>query len=224
VAEIEEQALQAGQSLSDVDNVLMVGGSTLLPDVYPAFEQRFGRQKVRAWQPFEAVAYGAAAFSAGEFASSDFIVHDYAFVTHDPRTHEPTYTTIVPAGTRFPTKPDHWKRQLVPTCALGVPEKLFKLVVCELGGQQSVHRRFGWDEEGRVHDLSDTNEGPAYVVKLNESSPTLGFLNPAHEPDDRRPRLEIGFGVNAERWLIATVKDLKTGKQLLQQSPVVRLV
>ena len=29
--------------------------------------------------------------------------------------------------------PDLWRRQLVPTCPLGEPETLFKLVICELG-------------------------------------------------------------------------------------------
>ena len=60
--EIEQQAAHEGQSLDHVGEVLMVGGSTLLPGVYSVFEQRFGRQRVRAFQPFEAVAYGAAAW------------------------------------------------------------------------------------------------------------------------------------------------------------------
>jgi len=40
--------------------VLLVGGSTLLPGFFSWFEDRFERRRVRAWQPFEAVAYGAA--------------------------------------------------------------------------------------------------------------------------------------------------------------------
>ena len=41
---------------------------------------------------------------------------------------------------------------------------------------------------------------------------------------DRRPRLEIAFGVNGERWLVATVRDLLSGKALLDAEPVVRLM
>jgi len=41
-----------------IDEVLMVGGSTLLPNVYSVLEKRFGRDRVRAWQPFNAVAFG----------------------------------------------------------------------------------------------------------------------------------------------------------------------
>jgi len=54
--------------------------------------------------------------------------------------------------------------------------------------------------------------------------PTLGYLDPPHSPRDRRPRLDIAFGVNAERWLIATVRDLLTHKELMHQEPVVRLL
>jgi hypothetical protein len=62
------------------------------------------------------------------------------------------------------------------------------------------------------------------VVKLNETNPALGYLDPPHSPRDSRPRLEVAFGVNAERWLCATVFDLRTKKHLMEGEPVVRLV
>ena len=223
---VMEQAARQGIGPSDIQDVLMVGGSTLLPSVYPMFEKRFGRDKVRAFQPFEAVAYGACAFSAEHFTQSDYIVHDYAFITHDPRTHEPQYTVIVPRGTRFPTTRPAWKRQLVPTCSLGEPERIFKLVICEIGRDTGEDRRFSWDAEGNVQKLGGTDGSGAVqvVVPLNEANPTLGTLDPAHSPSDRAPRLEVAFGVNSERWLCATVQDLKSGKRLMNQEPVVRLL
>ena len=62
------------------------------------------------------------------------------------------------------------------------------------------------------------------VVPLNASNPTLGYLDPPHDPRDRRPRLEVSFGVNAERWLVVTVQDLLTRRQLMREEAVVRLV
>ena len=47
-----------GIGLDEVDEVLLVGGSTLLPGVYTRVEEMFGRSRVRAWEPFEAVALG----------------------------------------------------------------------------------------------------------------------------------------------------------------------
>lgn len=207
----------------EVDEVLLIGGSTLLPGVYPRVEARFGRDRVRGWQPFESVVLGAAVFAAGGFVQSDFIIHDYAIVTHDARTQEERHVVVVPAGTRFPTAPDFWKRQLVPTCALGEPETIFKLVVCEIGRNGDDAKRFGWDASGTLTPLG-RGPGAEVVVPLNASNPVLGRLDPPHAPNDRTPRLEVAFGVNADRWLCAQVRDLRTGKMLMQDTPVVRLL
>lgn len=220
---IDEVLEQAKMAPADIEDVLLVGGSTLLPGVFPLLEQRFERRRLRAWQPFEAVAYGAACFAADRVAASDFIVHDYAFVTHDPQTGTPQHTVIVPRGTRFPTAPDLWKRQVVPTCSLGEPETIFKLLICEVA-RGDGERRFVWDAAGDLHKVGGEGGQDEVVVPLNASSPTLGYLDPAHAPRDRRPRLEISFGVNADRWLIATVRDLLVQKELMREEPVVRLL
>ena len=62
------------------------------------------------------------------------------------------------------------------------------------------------------------------VVPLNESNPALGTLNPPHQPGDRTPRLDIQFGVNEERWLVATIIDLQTDQKLMDGEPVIRLL
>jgi molecular chaperone DnaK (HSP70) len=216
-------AAVVGDQASAIDDVVMVGGSTLLPGVFPRFEERFGRARVRAWQPFEAVAYGAAAFAAERFSQRDFIVHDYAFVTHEARTGKAVHTVVVPRGTRFPTRPDLWKHHLVPTCSLGEAESLFKLVICEIGRADGGRRRHVWDAAGDLRTVGGEGD-PLVVVPLNEANPTLGYLDPPHPPGDRRPRLELAFGVSEDRWLLATVVDLWGGKKLLDAEPVVRLL
>ncbi len=221
---LEEVLEQARLGPADVEEVLLVGGSTLLPGFYAFFEERFERRRVRAWQPFEAVAYGAACFAAERMTTVDFVVHDYAFVTHDARTGEAQHTVIVPRGTRFPTPPDLWRRQLVPTCALGEPETIFKLLVCELARPDGGERRFVWDAAGDAHKVGGSSGEAQVAVPLNAASPTLGYLDPPHSPRDRRPRLDVAFGVNAERWLVATVRDLLTQRELMREEPVVRLV
>lgn len=225
LAEVLWHGAAQGVQETDIEDVIMVGGSTLLPDVYGLFERRFGRDRVRAWQPFEAVAYGATVFAAGRTEPADFIVHDYALLTYDLKTKEPQYTVIVPRGTRIPTPPKLWQRQMVPTCPLGAPETVFKLIVCELGINED-ERRFAWDGEGRLHKLGG-KDGPSaasLAVKLNEANPALGTLDPPHSPSDSAPRLEVSFCINAERWLCVTVVDLRRGKPLLRDEPVVRLL
>jgi molecular chaperone DnaK (HSP70) len=223
-ASLEEVLEQAKVPATDVEEVLLVGGSTLLPGVFGFFEQRFERRQLRAWQPFEAVAYGAACYAADRVAALDFIVHDYAFVTHDAKSGQAQHTVIVPRGTRFPTPPGFWKRQLVPTCSMGEPETIFKLLICEVARADGSERRFVWDASGDLHKVGGAAGENEVIVPLNEASPTLGYLDPPHPPRDRRPRLEVSFGVNEDRWLVATVRDLLTQRELMDEEPVVRLV
>lgn len=223
-ASLDEAFEQAKVKVDAIDDVLVVGGSTLLPGVHALLEQRFERRRLRAWQPFEAVAYGAAVFAADRMATRDFIVHDYAFVTHDPATGAVQHTVIVPRGTRFPTPAAFWKRQLVPTCSLGVDETTFKLLICEVSRGDGQDRRFVWDAAGDLHKVGGAAGDVQVVVPLNEAAPTLGYLDPPHSPRDRRPRLEVSFAVNGERWLVATVHDLLTRRELMSNEPVVRLL
>jgi len=169
------------------------------------------------------VAYGGCVFASGRFSKADFVTHDYAFLTHDKKTLDQRHLVIIPRGTPFPTRPDFWKRQFVPTCALGEPEKVFKLVICELGRKHNIEQEFLWDQKGRLHALDEGQQSSELVIPLNESNPTLGHLDPPHAPSDKNARLEIAFGINEDRWLVATVLDLKTRKPLMQAEPVVRL-
>ncbi|MCG8478131.1 MAG: Hsp70 family protein [Spirochaetales bacterium] len=221
VAELLERAAHYRITKEDIATVLMVGGSSLLPGVYPRMEQAFGRAKVQAWQPFNAVSYGACQFGAQRVITSDFIVHDYAFVTHDAENYEPQYNVIIPRNTPFPTVEDFWKHRVVPTCAQGLPEKIFKLLVCEIGRNRSRYQEFHWDAQGAMHSLE--GEADRLIIPLNEDNPVLGTLNPPHQPGNREARLEIAFMINGEKWLCATVKDLLTGELLMQGEEVVQL-
>lgn len=223
---ILRQAREKGIGEGDIGDVLLVGGSTLLPGIYPMVEKRFGRDRVRAWQPFHAVAYGGAVYASGHFDKSDFITHDYALRTYHPKTHDPLHQVIIPRGTSFPAE-NLWRRQLTPTCALGEPEKMFKLVICEMGTKRLIEQEFVWDPSGNLHALGEQKgeEGASeeLIIPLNEDQPALGTLDPPHLPSEKQARLDISFGVNEDRWLVARVQDLKTRKVLMNNEPVVRI-
>jgi molecular chaperone DnaK (HSP70) len=216
-----DSSMKKGIFPADIDEVLVVGGSSLLPNVYSLLENKFGRDKIRAWQPFEAIAYGASCYASGKIAKDDFIHHNYSFVTYHKKTHKPQYNIIVSEGTKYPTKKDFWKKILIPTCSLDEPENMFKLVICEIGLKKNS-RSFVWDENGKMLILNkDTDD--QLIIPLNESNPVLGFLNPPHSPEDNIPRLEVSFYINADRWLCTTVFDLKINKYLMEDEPVIRL-
>ena len=126
---------------------------------------------------------------------------------------------IVPRGTRFPTAPDLWKRQVVPTCALGEPETIFKLLICEVARGDGGERRFVWDAAGDLHKVGGASgDRRRWSCRSTRPAPPSATSIRRTRPRDRRPRLEIAFGVNAERWLVATVRDLLTQKELMARS------
>lgn len=218
---ILDSAARMGIGRDEISSVLMVGGSSLLPNVHKLFEDEFGRSRVQSWQPFNAVAYGGAIFAAGKMVTSDFIVHDYAFVTHNAKTLKPEYNVIVPRYTPFPTAPDFWKRRLTPTCSRGLPEKIFKLLICEIGRKHHNYQEFLYDKDGRLHNMEDGDK--KIIIPLNEDDPVLGTLNPPHQPGNREARLEISFMINEDKWLCATVYDLSIRTNLMKNEPIVRL-
>lgn len=220
-----DAAAHKGTRLDDIADVLLVGGSTLLPEFYARVEARFGRERVRAWQPFDAVAYGAASFAAGAFIKNDFVTHDYGirlWRSGRQGVHEDVQV-VVRAGTSFPSEGPVWRHLMTPVCSLGEPESVFKLVICELGRAHSQHQELFWDARGALHVLDGQASEAPVVVPLNELNPALGVLDPPHPPGERAARLDVAFGINSERWLIATVLDLKTQKVLMKEQPVVRL-
>ena len=79
----------------------------------------------------------------------------------------------------------------------------------------------------RFEGVYTSNELPHFIKNLSYAypgNPALGHLDPPHPPSDKRPRLEISLGINADRWLCATVRDLRTRKLLMGDEPVVRLL
>ena len=71
---------------------------------------------------------------------------------------------------------------MVPTCSLGEPESIFKLVICEIARSDGSERKFVWDASGDLHKVGGASGQAELVVPLNAASPTLGYLDPPHPP------------------------------------------
>ncbi len=70
----------------------------------------------------------------------------------------------------------------MPTCSLGEPEPVFRLLVCEIERGDGAERRFVWDAAGDLHKVGGTDGKADVIVPLNAASPTLGYLDPPHAP------------------------------------------
>jgi molecular chaperone DnaK (HSP70) len=181
------EARRKGVAVDELDDVLLVGGSTLLPGVQPLLERHFGRGRLRDWQPFEAVAYGACIHAAGQEPPADFIRHDYALLTINRETREEEYRPIIPQGTPYPTRPDFYTYEVTPVCPRGTPQEVFELIICELGRAHGRHREFFWNAQGEMQVIEAGGPDRPVVVKLNEADPVLGRLNPRDPGPGGRP-------------------------------------
>lgn len=101
-----EQALKdAGMSASQVDEVILVGGSTRIPKVQELVEKFFGRKPNRGVNPDEVVAVGAAiqgAVLTGEV--KDVLLLDVTPLSLGIETLGGIMTPLIPANTTIPTK------------------------------------------------------------------------------------------------------------------------
>ena len=101
-----EQALKdAGMNASQIDEVILVGGSTRIPKVQEIVEKFFGKKPNKSVNPDEVVAIGAAiqgAVLTGEV--KDVLLLDVTPLTLGIETYGGVLTPMIPSNTTIPTK------------------------------------------------------------------------------------------------------------------------
>ncbi|HRB79898.1 MAG TPA: molecular chaperone DnaK [Niabella sp.] len=101
-----ESALKdAGMSPSEIEEVILVGGSTRIPKVQEIVEKFFGKKPNRGVNPDEVVAVGAGiqgAVLTGEV--KDVLLLDVTPLSLGIETMGSVMTTLIPANTTIPTK------------------------------------------------------------------------------------------------------------------------
>ncbi len=206
-------ALSKGISKSDIEQVLLVGGSCLIPSVQQLIVSYFGRQRVKLDKPFEAVCHGALA--VGQLAIEDSLRHSYAIRLWEPYTRSYSYFPLFEQGDRYPCQRSE---PLILQAAIEGQTDL-RLDIGEVAviAQSEVN----YDEQGRMTSLPMRQQETYRSLECHHDQVGIAHLNPpGHVGIDR---ISVQFEVTEQRVLIATIRDLLTQQTLVERGAIANL-
>jgi len=215
MAQLLQQGRRSGIEVSDIDAVLLVGGTAQIPAVQKWITQYFDASKIRSEKPFEAIAQGALQLSQG-IEIQDFLYHSYGIRYWDRRNNCHNWHSIIKSGQAYPMSEPV---ELVLGASVDNQPSI-ELVVGELGAQTGATEVY-FDGDRLV--TRQLGSGQTAVQPLNDrdGARNIAQLTPPGNPG--RDRIKIQFSVDAQRSLRITVEDLLTNQILLQNQSVAQL-
>lgn len=215
LTEILQQARRQGLTVEDINAVLLVGGTSLIPAVRTWVRQYFDASKICDSQPFTAIAQGALQLVQG-MELKDFLYHSYGIRYWDRRQNSHNWHPIIPAGLPYPMS--------TPIeLALGAStegQPSIELIIGELGNRSGKTEVY-FDGDRLITRPLSCDSAQVQALNDREGSRRIAHLTPPGCPGS--DRIKVQFWVDEQRTLRINVEDLLTKNTLVHNQIVAQL-
>ncbi|MDX1977772.1 MAG: Hsp70 family protein [Pseudanabaenaceae cyanobacterium bins.68] len=206
--QIKAQIATHNLKFTDLDHLLLVGGSSQLPAVKTWLTKYFSPEQIYGHKPLEAIAHGAL---NTDWQLQDRLYHSYGLRYWDKKYQRHNWHPLIKAGTALPHRTE------LTLGASTVDQTAIELVLGEMG---EAARQVLFEQGLLISQASTLAE----VQPLNDQDHgrAIAQLTPLGQPGS--DRLKISFVVDQQRCLKISVFDLLTRQELLKDQPVIDLI
>lgn len=210
-----QQARRQGIEVSDINAVLLVGGTVQLPAVQTWVKQYFEPEKIRCERPFEAIAQGALQLAQG-VELKDFLYHSYGIRYWDRRNKCHSWHPIIKAGQPYPMSQPV---ELVLGASVESQPSI-ELIMGELGADTGGTEVY-FDGDRLITRSIATGQTNVKSLNDKDGARSIAQLTPPGFPGS--DRVKVRFQIDEQRFLRITVEDLLTSETLLENQLVAQL-